>query len=189
MVNLSVGSVFYRGRLALIFLSLYHKIAATSILWYNKEKSSQKEDTCMKILAVDYGDSRTGLATCDRTEFLTSPITPQITVKARDKVAARVCEVAKEIEAELIVIGLPLNMDGTEGERARKSRKLAKTVETWSGLPVRMWDERQTTCAAADLLDESGTFGAKRKSILDSVSATVILDDYIQWRKEHPGEV
>ena len=83
----------------------------------------------MKILAVDYGDSRTGLATCDRTEFLTSPITPQITVKARDKVAARVCEVAKEIEAELIVIGLPLNMDGTEGERARKSRKLAKTVE------------------------------------------------------------
>ena len=120
----------------------------------------------MKILAVDYGDSRTGLATCDRTEFLTSPITPQITVKARDKVAARVCEVAKEIEAELIVIGLPLNMDGTEGERARKSRKLAKTVEIWSGLPVRMWDERQTTCAAADLLDESGTFGAKRKSIL-----------------------
>ena len=144
-----------------------------------KKKSSQKEDTCMKILAVDYGDSRTGLATCDRTEFLTSPITPQITVKARDKVAARVCEVAKEIEAELIVIGLPLNMDGTEGERARKSRKLAKTVEIWSGLPVRMWDERQTTCAAADLLDESGTFGAKRKSILDSVSATVILDDYI----------
>ena len=61
----------------------------------------------MKILAVDYGDSRTGLATCDHTEFLTTPITPQITLKARNKVAARVCEVAKEIEAELIVIGLP----------------------------------------------------------------------------------
>ena len=110
----------------------------------------------MKILAVDYGDSRTGLATCDRTEFLTTAITPQITLKARNKVAARVCEVAKEIEAEMILIGLPLNMDGTEGERAAKSRKLAKTVELWSGLPVRMWDERQTTCAAADLLDESG---------------------------------
>ena len=80
----------------------------------------------MKILAVDYGDSRTGLATCDHTEFLTTPITPQITLKARNKVAARVCEVAKEIEAELIVIGLPLNMDGTEGERAAKSRKLAR---------------------------------------------------------------
>ena len=86
-------------------------------------------------------------------------------------------------------MGYPRNMDGTEGERARKSRKLAKTVEIWSGLPVRMWDERQTTCAAADLLDESGTFGAKRKGILDSVSATVILDDYLAWRKEHPGEV
>ena len=143
----------------------------------------------MKILAVDYGDSRTGLATCDHTEFLTTPITPQITLKARNKVAARVCEAAKEIGAELIVIGLPLNMDGTEGERAAKSRKLAKTVELWSGLPVRMWDERQTTCAAADLLDESGTFGSRRKEILDSVSATVILDDYLAWRKEHPWEI
>ena len=143
----------------------------------------------MKILAVDYGDSRTGLATCDPTEFLTTALTPQITLKARNKVAAEVCRIAAEQRAELIVIGLPLNMDGTEGERARKSRKLAKTVEIWSGLPVRMWDERQTTCAAADLLDESGTFGAKRKSILDSVSATVILDDYIEWRKAHPGEI
>ena len=142
----------------------------------------------MKILAVDYGDSRTGLATCDRTEFLTSAITPQITLKARNKVAARVCEVAKEIGAELIVIGLPLNMDGTEGERAQKSRKLAKTVEIWSRLPVRMWDERQSTCEAADILSEVGTFGAKRKAILDSVSATVILESYLDWRRHHPGE-
>ena len=129
----------------------------------------------MKILAVDYGDSRTGLATCDRTEFLTTAITPQITLKARNKVAARVCEVAKEIEAEMILIGLPLNMDGTEGERAAKSRKLAKTVELWSGLPVRMWDERQTTCAAADLLDESGTYGSRRKEILDSMLTLLMV--------------
>ena len=83
----------------------------------------------MKILAVDYGASRTGLATCDASEFLTTAITPQITLKARPKVAARVCEIAAEIHAELIVVGLPLNMDGTEGERAEKSRKLAKTLE------------------------------------------------------------
>ena len=143
----------------------------------------------MKILAVDYGDSRTGLAVCDPGEVLTTAITPQITEKVMRKVAAKVCEAAAANRAELIVFGLPLNMDGTEGERARKSRKLAKTVEIWSGLPVRMWDERQTTCAAADLLDESGTFGTKRKDILDSVSASVILDDYLAWRKEHPGEV
>ena len=136
----------------------------------------------MKILAVDYGDSRTGLATCDVTEFLTTAITPQITEKGRPKVAAKVCETAKNIQAELIVIGLPLNMDGTEGERAQKS-------QIWSGLPVRMWDERQSTCEAADILSEAGTFGTKRKEILDSVSATVILEDYLAWRKEHPGEI
>lgn len=86
----------------------------------------------------------------------------------------------------MILIGLPLNMDGTEGERAAKSRKLAKTVELWSGLPVRMWDERQTTCAAADLLDESGTYGSRRKEILDSVSATVILEDYLAGARSTP---
>ena len=143
----------------------------------------------MKILAVDYGDSRTGLAVCDPGEVLTTAITPQITEKVMRKVAAKVCEAAAANRAELIVFGLPLNMDGTEGERAAKSRKLAKTVELWSGLPVRMWDERQTTCAAADILDESGTYGSRRKEILDSVSATVILEDYLAWRKEHPGEI
>ena len=104
----------------------------------------------MKILAVDYGASRTGLAVCDPTEFLTTPITPQITLKARPKVAAEVCRIAQKQKAELIVVGLPLNMDGTEGERAEKSRKLGKTLQIWSGLPVRMWDERQSTCEAAD---------------------------------------
>ena len=74
----------------------------------------------MKILAVDYGASRTGLAVCDPTEFLTTPITPQITLKARPKVAAEVCRIAQEQKAELIVVGLPLNMDGTEGERAEE---------------------------------------------------------------------
>ena len=143
----------------------------------------------MKWLAVDYGDSRTGLAGCDAGETITSPITPQIEEKSMNKVAAAVTEVFAARGAEGLVCGLPKNMDGTEGERARKSRKLAKTVEIWSGLPVRMWDERQTTCAAADILDESGTFGTKRKEILDSVSATVILDDYLAWRKEHPGEI
>ena len=103
--------------------------------------------------------------------------------------AAEVCRIAQEQRAELIVVGLPLNMDGTEGERAEKSRKLGKTLQIWSGLPVRMWDERQSTCEAADILDEVGTFGAHRKAILDSVSATVILEDYLAWRKEHPGEI
>ena len=89
----------------------------------------------MKILAVDYGASRTGLAVCDPTEFLTTPITPQITLKARPKVAAEVCRIAQEQKAELIVVGLPLNMDGTEGERAEKSRKLGRLCRSGAACP------------------------------------------------------
>ena len=80
----------------------------------------------MKILAVDYGDSRTGLATCDHTEFLTTPITPQITLKARNKVAARVCEVAKEIEAELIVVALGQNIDNELGLPVERNEVVAE---------------------------------------------------------------
>ena len=142
----------------------------------------------MKILAVDYGDSRTGLATCDRTEFLTTAITPQITLKARNKVAARVCEVAEEIGAELIVIGLPLNMDGTEGSRANKSRRFAQRLANTAGVPVVLWDERRTTVSAAAILADNDTFGAKRKERLDSVSAAVILESFLNWRAHHPDE-
>ena len=113
----------------------------------------------MKILAVDYGDSRTGLAVCDPGEILATPLKPQIEEKAMAKVAAKICEAAAANRAELIVVGLPRNMDGTEGARAQKSRKLAALVEQASGLPVRMWDERQTTITAAGFLSESGTFG------------------------------
>ena len=137
----------------------------------------------MKILAVDYGDSRTGLATCDRTEFLTTAITPQITLKARNKVAARVCEVAKEIEAEMILIGLPLNMDGTEGPRAAKTRKLAGILGNILPQPIELWDERRSTVSAAGILSENGTYGKKRKQVLDAVAATVILEGYLAFRE------
>ena len=106
----------------------------------------------MKILAVDYGASRTGLAVCDPTEFLTTPITPQITLKARPKVAAEVCRIAQEQKAELIVVGLPLNMDGTEGSRANKSRRFAQRLANTAGVPVVLWDERRTTVSAAAIL-------------------------------------
>ncbi len=143
----------------------------------------------MKILAVDYGDSRTGLAVCDPGEILATPIRPQIEEKAMAKAAARICEAAAAQRAELIVLGLPRNMDGTEGARAKKSRKLAALLEEMSGLPVRLWDERQTTITAAGILSENGTFGKKRKAILDAVSASVILENYLSWRKNHPGEI
>ena len=139
-------------------------------------------------MGFDYGTKSIGVAIGQE---LTGTAQPLRALKANDGIPNwdEIEKLLKEWQPDLLVVGLPLNMDGTEGERAIKSRKLAKTVEIWSGLPVRMWDERQTTCAAADILDESGTFGTKRKEILDSVSATVILDDYLAWRKEHPGEI
>ena len=137
----------------------------------------------MKILAVDYGDSRTGLATCDHTEFLTTPITPQITLKARNKVAARVCEVAKEIGAELIVIGLPLNMDGTEGPRAEKCAAFGALLRQATGLEVILWDERRTTIDAHNILFQNGQNAKKRKKTVDAVAAALMLEGYLTRRR------
>ena len=142
----------------------------------------------MKILAVDYGEARTGLASCDPGEILVTPITPQIEEKSLNKAVARVCEKAREIGAERILLGLPLNMDGTEGPRAKKSRKIQAMLEAGTGLPVVLWDERRTTVSAAAILAGNDTFGKKRKERLDSVSAAVLLESYLSYRSHHPEE-
>ena len=139
----------------------------------------------MKILAVDYGASRTGLAVCDPTEFLTTPITPQITLKARPKVAAEVCRIAQEQKAELIVVGLPLNMDGTEGVRAELCREFADRLRVATGLPVSMWDERRTTVEAHNILSQHNYHGKKRKDTVDAVAASLILEGYLAYKKRN----
>ncbi len=136
----------------------------------------------MIILAVDYGYVRTGLAVCDKTETLSSPI-GTIKETYMPKAAKMISEIASERNAELIVIGLPKNMDGTEGEHAEKSRELAQILEDEYKLKVELWDERLTTVLAYRLLDESGTYGKKRKNAVDAVSATVILEDYLKNRQ------
>lgn len=141
----------------------------------------------MKILAVDYGDARTGLAISDASELLATPL-PQIEEKSMNKAAAAILEAARAQKVEMIVVGLPRNMDGTEGSRAQKTRKMAAILERDGQLPVRFCDERRTTVTAAAQLSEVGTFGKKRKEILDSVSAAVILESFLAWRKHHPEE-
>ena len=141
----------------------------------------------MKILAVDYGDARTGLAISDASELLATPL-PQIEEKSMNQAAAAILEAARAQKAEMIVVGLPRNMDGTEGSRAQKTRKMAAILERDGQLPVRFCDERRTTVTAAAQLSEVGTFGKKRKEILDSVSAAVILESFLAWRKHHPEE-
>lgn len=142
----------------------------------------------MKWIAVDYGDSRTGLAGCDATELVCAPITPQIEEKSMNRAAQAVAAVAFREKAEGVVLGLPKNMDGTEGSRATKSRRFAQRLADACGMPVVLWDERRTTVSAAAILAQNDTFGAKRKERLDSVSAAVILESFLNWRRQHPGE-
>lgn len=142
----------------------------------------------MKWIAVDYGDARTGLAECDATEAIVSPVTPQIEEKSMNKAAAAVAAVADARKAGGVVLGLPRNMDGTEGSRAAKSRRFGQRLADACGMPVVLWDERRTTVTAAAILAGNDTFGAKRKERLDSVSAAVILESFLNWRRQHPGE-
>ena len=98
------------------------------------------------------------------------------------KVAEKIVYAAREYEAQMIVIGLPLNMDGSEGPRAEKSRKLASILHTILPLPIELWDERSSTVSAANILSDNGTYGKKRKEVLDAVAATVILESYMAFR-------
>ena len=136
----------------------------------------------MKIIAVDFGDARTGLAACDPTEFLASPL-GVIKEKSMAATAGKVAEASQKEGAGMIVIGLPKNMDGTEGPRAQKCRKFAGLVREMVSVPVELWDERQTTITAAGILSENGTFGKKRKQTIDAVAAVVILESYMAHRR------
>lgn len=137
----------------------------------------------MKIMSVDYGDARTGLAVCDRTEFLASPIG---TIEERNApiLAMKVAHMAEQYEVGLIVIGLPINMNGSEGPRAQKCRAFGEMVESVTELPVVMWDERSTTVSAHRILNETNVRGAARKKVVDTVSATLILESYLDYRRK-----
>jgi len=133
-------------------------------------------------MAVDYGETRTGLAVCDAIETLASPA-GTITEKNTEKAVEKVVEAARELGAEAVVVGLPLNMDGSEGERAQKCRKVAAMIAEKSGLAVELWDERGTTKTAISYMNETDTRGKKRKRALDSASAAIILESYLAYRK------
>ena len=136
----------------------------------------------MKIMAVDYGDSKTGLAVCDCTETLASPV-GVVHEKSMAKAAEKVVYATREFEVSMVVIGLPVNMDGTEGPRAAKSRRFGGILQSVLDIPVEYWDERNTTKSANVLLSESGTFGKKRKEVEDAVAASVLLDSYLAYRR------
>jgi putative Holliday junction resolvase len=132
----------------------------------------------MIILSVDYGDKRTGIAVCDKLEMLASPVCV-ITEWNIDSLANKIIDIAKEKRAEEIVVGLPKNMDGSEGFRADACKELGEKLKNLSEIPVQFWDERLTTVGATRFLNETNTRGKDRKNVIDTVSACLILEGYL----------
>ena len=141
----------------------------------------------MKILSVDFVDTRTGIAICDKNEMLASPVCV-ITEKDFDKCAEKVSAQALELKVNQIVVGYPKNMNGTIGERAEKCQKFAELIEDISKIPVVLWDERSTTVTAHQYLNITNTRGKKRKAVVDAVASTIILETYLEFRKNHRNE-
>ncbi len=136
----------------------------------------------MIILAVDYGDVRTGIAVCDKFEMLASPVCV-ITQRNRDALLEEIREIAVKQKAEQIVVGLPKNMDSSLGERAEKCTEFANLLSELTGIETVMRDERLTTVSAHNALNNTNTRGKKRKSVVDQVAAVFILQDYIDYRR------
>ncbi|MEE3403392.1 MAG: Holliday junction resolvase RuvX [Acutalibacteraceae bacterium] len=136
----------------------------------------------MVILSVDYGRVRTGIAVCDKNEIIASPV--EVIKEVRQEVLAeKISMLCRQKGAEQIVLGLPKNMDGTEGESALNVRAFSEILQTVTGLPVVLQDERGTTVTAYGYLDRTNTYGKKRKAIVDSVAAVIILEDYLRYRR------
>ena len=136
----------------------------------------------MIILGVDLGKARTGLAVCDKGELLASPLCV-LQEHNRERLVEAIAAKAKEAGAQLLAVGLPRNMDGTAGESAQNAREVGALLEEAAGLPVAFVDERGTTITAHGYLNETNTRGKRRKAVVDAVAATVILQNYLDYRR------
>ena len=138
----------------------------------------------MVIMAVDLGDARTGVAVSDSSETFAFP-KGVIYERKKERLIEKLAVAAKENSAELIVVGLPKNMDGSEGFRAQECTQMAELLADATGLPVKMWDERCTTVLAHNTLNYTNTRGQKRKQTVDAVAATLILESFLAARKNN----
>lgn len=136
----------------------------------------------MKILAVDLGRARTGLAICDESELLASPA-GVISEHNMERLAQTIASEAEQRAVESIVVGLPRNMDGSEGDSAQNARAFAENLKKLVHVPVELRDERGTTITAHGYLNTTDTRGKKRKAVVDAVAATIILQDYLDYRR------
>lgn len=134
-----------------------------------------------KIMGIDYGDARTGVAISD---LLCSIVGSTTVINSHNvqKAIGDIVRLVQEHNVGEIVVGLPRNMDGTEGVRAELCRDFARQLEEATGLKVTMWDERRTTVEAHNILSQHNYHGKKRKNTVDAVAASLILEGYLAFR-------
>ena len=137
---------------------------------------------CMRVMGIDYGDARTGIAMSD---LLCSIVGSTTVFHSRnpEKTLAEISKLVQDNQVTEICMGLPKNMDGTEGPRAQLCREFAQRVEEATNLPVHLWDERRTTVEAHNILSEHNYHGKKRKNTVDAVAASLILEGYLAFRR------
>ena len=135
-----------------------------------------------RIMGVDFGDARTGIAVSD---LLCSIVGSTTVIHSRrmDKTLEEICKLVKQQEIGELVVGLPRNMDGSEGPRAELCREFADKLREATGLKVTMWDERRTTVEAHNILSAHNYHGKKRKNTVDAVAAALILEGYLAMHK------
>ncbi len=136
----------------------------------------------MRVMAIDYGDAHTGVAVSDPTGFLTGSTTT-INSWRQEIVVDRLARLIEEHRPEEVVLGFPRNMDGTDGKKAELYRQLAAALEEVTGKTVILWDERRTTIDAHRILFNQGKDGRKRKKIVDAVAASLILENYLDFKR------
>lgn len=136
----------------------------------------------MKIMAIDYGDARTGIAISDPTGSIvgTALVIPSYN---RDKTAAEIHRLMEQHGVGELVMGFPRNMDGTEGPRAALYREFAALLSQVTGMEPVLWDERRTTVDAHRILSDNNRHGKRRKETVDAVAASLILEGYLAFRR------
>ncbi|MCI9353045.1 MAG: Holliday junction resolvase RuvX [Lawsonibacter sp.] len=136
----------------------------------------------MRVMAIDYGDAHTGVALSDPTGFLAG-YTTTINSRRQEVVVDELAKLIQQHRPGEVVLGFPKNMDGTDGRKADLYRELAVKLEERTGMRVILWDERRTTIDAHQILFSQGKDGRKRKKIVDAVAASLILENYLDFKR------
>lgn len=137
----------------------------------------------MRIIGIDYGDKRIGIAVSDPSCFIASPVKTIINL-GNTKVLDELEKIINDFNAEKIVLGVPKNMNGTIGERAEKSTQFSELIKNRFKIEVILWDERLTTVSAHKIFNETNVRGKKRKNSVDALAAVLILQTYLDFLKQ-----